>query len=564
MAALGFFSDHSSFRSWAATVSGDHISSRFVALKSQPLHIVATFGLLGIARLLANGGADVSAVDSLGSTPLFYASYWGFERVAQLLIGNGANVSAVNNEGKTPLHLASYMGNERVARLLIDKGADVSATNNKGNTPLYQACRSGNEGVIRLLIEKGADVSAANNQGETPLSQASRWGNEGAARLLIDRGADVSEANHNGETPLYQASCGENEGLIRLLIDKGADVSAANNKGETPLSLAARCGNEWVVQLLIDKGASVSAVNNEGETPLHHEDKKEQSALHSPDAREQAGEADISGSEASSSGPILSAIESVFSTFASQSSAMSISQVSPEARDQTEDAIARVLAKATGVSIIVAKGVGKLGQQSVERLMVKALRQFSIATKLSLDNDRPMLRECFSFIEIRAMSIARRILELAQSKSPAAPDQTAIRKYLEDTHSHKGPFSERIGSWQDSRPDTSDGPLPLHRPQYTSGEKFDKLNEEGEGEGEDASESSEIKPSHGSEKLGELNEERRVEEPGENILQQITEYLASDKVVKDFLCAVKDNFLKVQLFILCWCGDMADIEMTGK
>ena len=535
VAALGFFSDHSSFRSWATIVSGNHINGQYVVPKSQPLHIAATYGLLGIARLLVKGGADVSVVDSLGNTPLFYASYWGSEGMAQLLIDTGADVSAVNNEGETPLHHASRKGHEGVARLLIDRGADVSAANNKGETPLSQASRGGNERAVLELIDKGANLSEANKKGETPLHQACYVGNEGAIRLLIDKGADVSVANNEGETPLSQAARWGNEVVARLLIDSGADVSASDSFGRTPLF------QDSLFQLPVDSGTDANA-------------KEGQSALHPPDASEQAGEADISGSEAdisgseaSSSGSILSVIESVFSTFASQSSATSISQVPPEARDQAEAAIASALAKTASVSIIVAKGVDKLGQQSVERLIAKALRQFSIATKLSLDNDRPLLRECFSFIEIRAISIARKIRELTQSKSPSARAQTAIKKYLEDTHSYKVPFSERISSWQHSRPDTSDEPLPLHRPQYTSGEEFDKLNEEGEGEGEDLSESSEIKPYHGSGKLGELNEEGHVEELalGENLLQQITEYLASDKVTNDFLCAVKDNFFRV-------------------
>ena len=653
VAAMGFFSDHGSFQSWATTVSGDHINGRYVVPKSQPLHIAATYGLLGIARLLANGGADVSVADSLGSTPLFYASYWGFERVAQLLIdkgadvsvfnsegetplhqasckGNegvarllisrGADVSAFNNEGETPLHRASSKGNEGVARLLIDRGADISVTNKDGETPLHQASSKGNEGVAQLLIDQGADISVTNNEGETPLHQASCKGNEGVARLLINRGAGISVTNKEGETPLHQACCGDNEGVILLLIGGGADISAVNNKGETPLHHASSKGNEWLVRLLIDEGASVSAFNNKGETPLYqascggHErvvqllidegadisasdsvgrtplfqapllgrkgavqllvdkgtdtqakDKKEQGALHSPDASEQASGADISGSDTdtSGSGSILSAIESVFSIFSSQSSATSISQVPPEARDQAEDAIAHVLAKATAVSVIVTKGVGKLGQRSVERLMAKALKQFSISTKQSLDKDKMLLRECFTFIEIRAISIARKIRELTQSKSPAAPEQTAIKKYFEDTHSHKVPFSERIDSWQDSRPDKPDGPLPFHGPQNTSGEELDELSEEEDFEY--LSESNEIKPSHDPGELGVLNEGRRVEEPGENLLQQITEYLESDKIANDFLCAVKNNFLKVQLFTLCWRGkNKLTLKQTGK
>ena len=45
--------------------------------------------------------------------------------------------------------------------------------------------------------------------------------------------------------------------------------------------------------------------------------------------------------------------------------------------------------------------------------------------------------------------------------------------------------------------------------------------------------------------LDKLNEEGKAEEPGEHLLRQIIENLASEKVSSDFLTAVRNNFLKV-------------------
>lgn len=249
------------------------------------------------------------------------------------------------------------------------------------------------------------------------------------------------------------------------------------------------------------------------------------------------GEADISdrGADISGNESILSVDESIFSAGASQSSATSIGQVPPDAREQAEDAIARALAKNSGVSIIVAKGLDKLGSQKVERLMVKSLRQFSSDVKRSLSKDELLLRDSFSFLEHRAGSIARNIRELTQPKigANAISNNSAIKKYLEEMHYVKVSFSQRIGSW----------------PEYIDGEELNNLNEADEDE--ELGESSEIKPSY------------QPEEPislGESLLQQITEYLASDKVASDFLSAVKDNFIKVQSFTLRWRGEMADVE----
>ena len=93
----------------------------------------------------------------------------------------------------------------------------------------------------------------------------------------------------------------------------------------------------------------------------------------------------------------MSVIESIFSTATSQSSATSMGQVPPEAREQAEDAIARVLAKNPGLPIIVVKGVDKIGQQRADQLMAKALKQVASTIKSSLDKDGPLLRKASAF-----------------------------------------------------------------------------------------------------------------------------------------------------------------------
>ena len=208
------------------------------------------------------------------------------------------------------------------------------------------------------------------------------------------------------------------------------------------------------------------------------------------------GNADSSGSEPdiSENGSIISVI---FRIVASQSSGTSINQVPPKAREQAEDAIADVLAKCHGVSVIVEKGEDKPGQQGVEKCMTMALRQFTAAIKPSLGK-KPLLMESLRFIEVRA---ARKIRESTQSQLPAVRDKPAITKYLEDMHSHKVLFSERIGDWHNSspdtlelaksssseiklshEPDTSAEPLTLRGPGYIDGEELEleTPNEEGE------------------------------------------------------------------------------------
>ncbi|RPB22320.1 ankyrin, partial [Terfezia boudieri ATCC MYA-4762] len=58
-----------------------------------------------------------------GTMPLHIASAYGHQEVAKLLIDGGANVSAGKRDGTTPLYIASQNRHQGVAKLLIDRGA---------------------------------------------------------------------------------------------------------------------------------------------------------------------------------------------------------------------------------------------------------------------------------------------------------------------------------------------------------------------------------------------------------------------------------------------------------
>jgi hypothetical protein len=200
------------------------------------------------------------------------------------------------------------------------------------------------------------------------------------------------------------------------------------------------------------------------------------------------------------------------------------------------------------VSTIVTKGVDKLGQRRVEQLMVKALRQFSSAIKPSLDKDKPLLRDAFSFLEHRAVHIARKIRELTQSNPDALPENPDLKKYLEENHPTKVPFNQNIERWPDITSQTLrglDGEA-LNKPnEVDENEEPDEANEVDEDE--ELGESNEVKTFHEPDKSHELIS------PGGKLLQQISEFLASEEVSSHFVCAVKDKFLKVQPSTLGSC-----------
>jgi ankyrin repeat protein len=72
-----------------------------------------------------------------GRCPLHRASRRGHAGVARMVIERGAGVSAQDKYGKTPLHLPSQVGHVEVVHMLITHDADVSAQENYGKTPLY-------------------------------------------------------------------------------------------------------------------------------------------------------------------------------------------------------------------------------------------------------------------------------------------------------------------------------------------------------------------------------------------------------------------------------------------
>ena len=96
-----------------------------------PLHLVASDGLVEIARMLIEHGADVNTRDNANLTPL-HQTLMGEHtilnekklRTAQLLLEHGADVDARNKNGSTPLLLVAMKGNFEAAQLLLEHGAE--------------------------------------------------------------------------------------------------------------------------------------------------------------------------------------------------------------------------------------------------------------------------------------------------------------------------------------------------------------------------------------------------------------------------------------------------------
>jgi ankyrin repeat protein len=90
--------------------------------------------------------------------------------VARILIECGADVTAQNKNGETPLHLVSAPSSRvsprkcaEIARLLLERGADVNARNKNGLTPFALASERGLSTIMDVLVQHGANSGAHDN-----------------------------------------------------------------------------------------------------------------------------------------------------------------------------------------------------------------------------------------------------------------------------------------------------------------------------------------------------------------------------------------------------------------
>jgi ankyrin repeat protein len=120
------------------------------------LHWAAENGLIDIAALLIEQGADPDETDHFGNTALHLGL--AYPDMIELLLASGADVNARNAMGNTPLHLA--VKDRRAVETLLSAGAMVNARNGLNKTPLHYAMRQGTSAyslsIVEVLIRAGA------------------------------------------------------------------------------------------------------------------------------------------------------------------------------------------------------------------------------------------------------------------------------------------------------------------------------------------------------------------------------------------------------------------------
>jgi ankyrin repeat protein len=243
-------------------------SEEFASGWLTPLMFAARDGNLGLARILADAGADVNAVAGDGKTALALAIFNGNYEVASFLVDRKADVNRADAQRFTPLFWAVDRRNMETApnfpwmvtadpmpliRKMLDTGANPNALVN--NTPrarmregsprivfataLMRAAFAADLELVTLLLAHGADPKVISKDGETMVSAAS--------------GLAFIHGYHRGKLPAERLQ------VVKRFVELGNDVNQADDYGITPLMAAGNYGDVPIIQYLIDVGADLSA-----------------------------------------------------------------------------------------------------------------------------------------------------------------------------------------------------------------------------------------------------------------------------------------------------------------
>eukprot|EP00468_Gymnochlora_sp_CCMP2014_P004881 CAMPEP_0167747532 /NCGR_PEP_ID=MMETSP0110_2-20121227/4336_1 /TAXON_ID=629695 /ORGANISM="Gymnochlora sp., Strain CCMP2014" /LENGTH=593 /DNA_ID=CAMNT_0007632449 /DNA_START=314 /DNA_END=2095 /DNA_ORIENTATION=+ len=235
-----------------------------------PLHAAAQLSPdAELARVLLQGGANVTKVNSRGETAMHMAALSNHYAVAEELVEAKTLVNAQSTDGSTPLFVAAQNGNMGVLKLLLSNGADTKiATYETQTTPLLIAVKTYHSDIALELLSHGSDPTLPNSLNETPLRTAVFNGMAEFVAAVKNRGFDIRPVRHLLFGLLYQTP-NESPQMLRILLDQGADPSVG--RGDlTPLMLAAMKGWDESVKILLEYGSDARATNQNGRLALHY------------------------------------------------------------------------------------------------------------------------------------------------------------------------------------------------------------------------------------------------------------------------------------------------------
>ncbi len=130
--------------------------------------LLATYNLAEVERLILSCGPE--ARDTKNRTLLMIAAQEGILPVATMLLDAGADPQACDHNGDTALHYAARFGRDDIAEILIESGARIDAVNNRGRSPLWVAASNNypDSAIVDVLLSSGANTKLRDADGKAP------------------------------------------------------------------------------------------------------------------------------------------------------------------------------------------------------------------------------------------------------------------------------------------------------------------------------------------------------------------------------------------------------------
>jgi ankyrin repeat protein len=235
------------------------------------LMFAARVGDAASARLLVEGGANVSDHDAWGVSATTLAAFSGYGEVARYLLDKGADPNN-HKPGFTALHCAIMRRDEQTVAALLAHGADPNArirvwtpTRRSSDdyhfmpalvdsTPYWLAARFTQPAVMRLLAKHGADPKV--------IHESNYVQGEGYQRRKERTTAIMAALGMGGGTAWVPVDRAERDALVletvKVAVELGADLNVATTDGRTALDSARAQKYDAVAAFLQERGATGS------------------------------------------------------------------------------------------------------------------------------------------------------------------------------------------------------------------------------------------------------------------------------------------------------------------
>ena len=192
------------------------------------LHAAAWQGDAARIGLLLAQGSNPNSRDGHGRTPLHVAAFAKRREALRALAQGGADLGALEHDRYDAVTIAAVADDEATLALLLQLGASAKLTTSRyDGTALIAAAHLGHDGVVRQLIAAGAPLDHVNNLHWTALIESIVLGNGGprhvaTLRALVEAGADTQLADRQGQTPLALARARGYAPMVAILLKAGA------------------------------------------------------------------------------------------------------------------------------------------------------------------------------------------------------------------------------------------------------------------------------------------------------------------------------------------------------